>query len=440
MRSIKLTAAIAAALTLLMLAATGASARPLGHKHEGAASKCRIDLFAEPHTITSGESVEVFGQLRCPGGSTEGQTVTVYGRSVGSPAFKVLGTPTTAAGGFYSLVQSDVTTDSSFYASALGARSATRNVRVAPVVTLKGVSETVPLFTGFRNRATFTGAVNPADAGAELVLQRENATSSEEWNAIQFGTVGEGGLYSITHTFEVPGDANIRVVVRPHGKFSVRGISNTLSYGISQKQNPSLTILTTSYSVPYGSPVTLSGILAAGAGKTVTLQARTFGKEFAPVTTTTTTTGGDYSFIVTPLQNTRYRVTGGGLKSAVLFEGVKYILTVGASAKTVQAGQPLRFAGTVTPGTVGKLVYLERENSSGGGFHVVDGGSVEPGGTYSITDYIFGSGKAVFRVRIPGDPDNQQASSETFPIEVTPAPPSSLKPAAQPKVPSEGTV
>ena len=141
----------------------------------------------------------------------------------------------------------------------------------------------MPLFTGFRNRATFTGAVSPADAGAELVLQRENATSSEEWNAIQLGTVEEGGLYSITHTFGVPGDANIRVVVRPHGKFSVRGISNTLSYGISQKQNPSLTILTTSYSVPYGSPVTLSGILAAGAGKIVTLQARTFGKEFAPV-------------------------------------------------------------------------------------------------------------------------------------------------------------
>jgi hypothetical protein len=441
MRSIKLTAAIAAAATLLMLAATGASARPLGHKHEGAASKCHIDLFAEPHTITSGESVEVFGQLRCPhkGASTAGQTVTVYGRSVGSPAFKVLGTPTTGAGGFYSLVQSDVTASSSYYASGLGARSGTRTVRVAPVVTLNGPSETVPLFTGFRSRVTFTGAVTPADAGAEVVLQRETATSSEEWGAIQFGTVGEGGLYSITHAFGAPGDANIRVVVRPYGKFSVRGISNTLSYGISQKQNPNLTIHTSAYSVPYGSPVTVSGILAAGAGKTVTLLASTFGKEFAPVTTTTTT-GGDYSFIVTPLQNTRYRVTGGGLKSAVLFEGVKYILTAGASAKTVQAGQPLRFAGTVTPGTVGKLVYLERENSSGSGFHVVDGGTVEPGGTYSITDYIFGSGKAVFRVKIPGDPDNQQASSETFPVEVTPAPPSLLKPAAQPKVPNEGTV
>ena len=42
-------------------------------------------------------------------------------------------------------------------------------------------------------------------------------------------------------------------------------------------------------------------------------------------------------------------------------------------------------------------------------------------------------------MKVSGDPDNQQASSEPFPIEVTPAPPASLKPAMQPKEPSEGT-
>ncbi len=446
MRSFRMIFALAVASALLMLGAAGASAhRPLGHKHASPGGKCRIDLFAEPHAITSGESVEVFGQLLCPSGSTEGQTVTVYGHSVGSPGLKILGTATTTAGGFYSLVQSDVTTDSLFYASADGARSATKTVRVAPVVTLSGPSEKLTLFTGFSNRVTFTGSVdpvtgaaNPADAGAELALQRENATSSEEWHTIQLGNVGPGGVYAITHTFVAPGDANIRVVVRRHGKFSVRGISNTLSYGISQREHPDLTINTTAYSVPYGSPVTLSGVLAAGAGKTVTLDAHTFGKGFAPVTTTTTTTGGDYTFILTPLQNTAYQVTEGTVKSAVLFEGVKYILTAGISAKTVQSGQPLTFAGTVTPGTVGKIVYLERENGVGGGFHVVDVGSVLAGGTYSITDYIFGSGKAVFRVRVPGDPDNQQVASEPFPVEVTAAPPSSLKPVVQPKGPSEG--
>ena len=453
MRSIKLTTAIAAAAALLVLGAAGAWAHPLSHKHASPPShkhaspigKCRIDLFAEPHAITSGESVEVFGQLVCPGASGVGQTVTVYGHSVGSPGLKVLGTPTTVAGGLYSFVQSDVTTDSFYYASAVGARSGTKTVRVAPVVTLAGPPETLTLFTGSHNRVTFTGSVNPsavgaADAGAELVLQRENATSSEEWHVIQRGTVGPGGVYAITHIFTVPGDANIRVIVRKHGNFSVRGTSNTLSYGISQRENPSLTIHTTSYSISYGSPITLSGALASGAGKTVTLQARTVGKEFETVTSTPATSGGEYKFVVTPLHNTTYRVTGAGLNSAVLFEGVKYVLTAGISATTVASGQPLTFAGTVTPGNAGKTVYLERENSLGGGYHVADVGSVTAGGTYSITDFIFGAGKAVFRVKVPGDPDNQAIVGAPFTLEVTPAPPSLLKPVIQPKTPTEGTV
>ena len=40
----------------------------------------------------------------------------------------------------------------------------------------------------------------------------------------------------------MPGDANLRVVVRPHGLFGVRGISDTMSYVISQAQNPNLTL------------------------------------------------------------------------------------------------------------------------------------------------------------------------------------------------------
>lgn len=444
MRSIKLIAAVAAAATLLTVAAVAASARPRAHGHARsrpahvvAPKGCRINLFVEPHTITSGESAQLFGQLHCPGGSNAGQTVTVYGSSAGSPTPTVVGTPTTGAGGFYSLVQSGLTTDSFFYASALGVRSDTKVVKVSPLVTLNGPSEKLTLFTGVRSRVTFTGTVSPADAGAELALQRENATSTEEWHRIQLGTVGFGGVYSITHTFAIPGDANIRIVVRRHGKFTVRGISNTLSYGISQKENPLLTINTKSYSVPYGSPVTLTGVLASGAGKTVTLQGRTAGGEFKTLATTTATP--EYSFTGTPLANTVFRVTGNGLKSATLFEGIKYVLTAGISGKTVQSGQPLTFTGTVTPGTVGKTVYLERENAFGGGFHDVDTGSVLAGGSYSITHYFFGSGKQVYRVRAPGDPTNQAASSATFTVEVTPAPPASLKPVLAPKVPSEGT-
>ena len=172
----------------------------------------------------------------------------------------------------------------------------------------------------------------------------------------------------------------------------------------------------------------------------MTLLAHTFGKAFEPVTSTTASAGGEYKFVQTPLQNTSYQVTGGGLHSAVLFEGVKYLLTAGVSATTVQSGQSVTFAGTVTPGNVGKVVYLERANPFGGGYHVVDAGSVISGGTYSITHFVFGVGKAVFRVKVPGDPDNQATSSTPFTIEVTPAPPGSLKPVAQPKQPREGQV
>ena len=143
----------------------------------------------------------------------------------------------------------------------------------------------------------------------------------------------------------------------------------------------------------------------------------------------------------TPLRNTAYRVISGGpVTSAVLFEGVKYILTDGISSSTVQSGQPLTIAGTVTPGNIGKVVYLERRNSFGMGYHVADVTTVGDGGTYSLPHFLFGTGPETFRVKVPGDPDNQAVASAPFTVEVTPAPPASLKPAAQPKQPSEGQV
>jgi hypothetical protein len=456
MRFTKLTATAPAAALLLAFAASGASARPFAHRHESPRGNCRIGLLAEPHAITSGESVEVFGRLQCPGSSGEGQAVTVYGHAVGRSRFSrllgsagltVIGNTTTGPGGFYSFVEPNVTTDTVFAAGAAGALSPRKAVKVAPVVTLSGPSEVQPLFTGFRNRVTFKGTVSPADTGAGIVLQREAATSSEEWHAIGFGIVGPGGAYSLSHKFVRPGDANLRVVVRKHGKFSVRGASNTLSYGISQRENPALTINTTAYSLPYGTPVTLSGALAGGAGKTVTLEALTFGGGFTTVASTTAVAGGQYSFVQVPLLDTAYRVIAAGpVTSAVLFEGVKYILTDGISSTTVQSGQALTISGTVTPvrpvtpGNVGKVVYLERLNAFGMGYHVADVTTVSAGGTYSLAHFLFGTGPETFRVKVPGDPDNQAVFSAPFTVEVTPAPPASLKPAAQPKQPSEGQV
>jgi hypothetical protein len=428
MRSSKLiTAALAAASALLVLAPAGAVARPAGQKSiANPNGRCHVSLIAEPRTITAGEAVELSGQLLCTSGTTVGQTVTVFERTAGSPTFKSLTlTTTTAAEGLFKFPTSAITVNSWFYVRAPVHRSPTKAVKVAPVVTLEGPKSLAPLETGKKHAVTFTGKVNPSDEGAEVWLEREQATSIEEWGVIQKGVVKAGGIYTLLHNFTVPGDANIRVIVRPHGIFTVRGVSTPLSFVINQTQNPSLTIKSSADPISYGAPITIEGVLNGGAGKTITLLSHAKGsKTFEPVTTFVAGPLGVYKFVQTPLINTFYRVTGGGQNSAVVVEGVKYLLTAGVTAMKVLAGQPLTFSGTVTPAHKGKTVYLERENPFGGGFHISELGEVLfPSGTYSMTHVFHGAGKQVFRVHVPGDPENQGTSSPTFTIEVAPSPP-----------------
>ncbi len=436
MRLMKLSSAIAAGVTVLALAPAGAVAAHGKGIHPGrlGPAGCRVSVFAEPHLITTGESAQLFGALTCGANpaAAASQTVTVYQHTVGTPGFTIVGTTTTGPGGAYTLPTAPISADTQFYVTAAGARSAKRVVKVAPLVTLTavGVAEGSQLKTGRANEVAFGGTVSPKDSHAVVWLERENATSFEEWHPIQAGLVRGDGSYLLIHRFSVPGDANLRVVVQPHGKFDVRGVSNTLSFEISQAQNPRLTILSSADPVSYGQPTTISGVLAGGANQKVTLLAHTAGHPaYTKVEETTTDGTGAYKFtIASATTSTYYRVTSGSVNSAVLFEGVKYILTAAATATTAPAGTPVTFSGTVTPAVVGKVVYLERENAAGLGFHVVDLSTVTAGGTYSIAHYVFGGGKQVYRVKVPGDPTNQAVSSPTFTVEVTPAPPGSLRP------------
>jgi hypothetical protein len=426
MRTTRLiTAALAAGA---ILAPATASAARL----HAATGPCRLSETAEQHVLTSGESAQVYGFLTCGGAGQTGQSVTVYERSAGT-GWAALGTTTTVAGGFYQLTASKLETDTSFYAQAAGIRSGTKIVRVAPIVTVEGPSETsgahpesVVLYTGQRNIVTFIGTVSPADRGAQITLQREAASGYEEWHAIQNGVVGFGGTYAVRHRFVVPGDANLRMLVHKHGKFTIRGVSNTLSYEIVQAENPNLTLTTATGENPIknGGAVTLEGKVAGASSAPVTLLSHA---ERSPawsiVATGKSDSTGAYTFTQTPTINTYYKVQSSGKSSSVLFEGVKYVLTAGVSATTVQAGQPLTFSGTVAPVRSGKTVYLERQNAVGTGFHAIDVGSVGPAGTYSIADAVFGTGTDVFRIKVPGDPSNQAIASSLFTVTVTPAPP-----------------
>ncbi len=432
MRPIRLIPALVAAASLLALAPAGALARP-------ASGNCRVSISVLERVITAGETVSVKGTPHCSGGaSTASLPVAVYQHEATTPpALKLIGSPNTAP---FEVTSAPVSFDSAFYAVINGVRSASKKVRVGPQVVLNAPTafpEGAQLLTGRHNQVRFTGTVNPAtttDNGAEVLLEREEATSNEEWHPIQAGKVKEGA-YSFLHTFVVPGAANLRVQVRPHGPFGARGISNALSYEISQPENPRLTILSKTDPAQYGQSVTLYGVVAGVTAPTaVTLLANTHsGTGFSPVASGMTDSTGNYSFTVPAvLQNTSYHVTTATVKSTVLFEGVKNVLAMTAlPPATMLSGQTFTVSGVVTPPRPGHVVYLERENAFLHGFHTISVGTELAGGVFSISHTVNSSTKPeIYRIKVPGDPVLQAVSSAPFTTQVSPAPPGPLLPVA----------
>jgi hypothetical protein len=420
---------VSSAVSSLALLAPGASA----FQHPSLGGRCRISIHA-PTRITAGESVTIFGQLVCRHHrSAAGLVVKLFRHTPGTPGFTDVQSTTTDARGFYQFqpAPSEVEANGVWHVRSRGAESANRIIRVAAQVTLVGPPEGTQIFTGPAGKVTFTGTVTPADVGARVILQRQNALTGNEWHRIDSGIVETGGGFSITHTFIVPGDASLRVLVRSQGR-NVPTTSSPLSYEISQTENPELTIESSADPIPYGQSATISGTLAGGAKVPVTLLARTVHQRgFAPVAQATTESDGDYAFPAqTPVNSTFYKVQGDGKSSAVLYEGVRFVLTAQVSSTSVLQGQTLTFTGNVapTPSRPGHVVYLERQNASGEGYHVVQLSALSQEATFSIAYQAYSTGTNVFRVYIPGGPENEGAASQLFTIDVSPAPAAALMP------------
>ena len=443
MRLEKLAPALIAATSLLALTPAAASA----HKHPSPLGRCAINIRVAERQITAGEQVEVKGRLKCiPRALAGNQAVTLYEHVATSAGYVPTQSTTTNPSGFYQFKPPALSANTSFYVRSHGAQSGHEKARVALQVTLTGPPEGTQITTGAPNQQTFSGTVSPADVGARVILQRQNAVTGNEWHRIGIGQIvaggSTGGEYTITHTFRVPGDASIRVLVRSD-RINSPSASTPLEYDISQAQNPSLTIVSSADPIIYGQSATISGVLAgATTPQTVTLLARTVHQHgFAPIAEASTGAGGGYSFPAqAPVNSTLYRVQGAGQKSAVLYEGVKNVLTAEVSPSTVQAGEALTFKGTVAPDHTGHVIYLERQNAAGTAFHVVQVGHVLPGSEYSIVHQVYVPGTKVFRIEIPGGPDNGRAVSQPFTIQVTAAPASALTPEApgNSSQPSEG--
>jgi hypothetical protein len=411
------------------LAATAATAAAF--PYPGPGGRCHVSIRVAPWEITAGEPVTIFGRLRCRNqAAAAGQTVHLYYRAVGGGGFGGGGftyvqSTTTGTQGFYQFQRAAgaVETSRLWYVRSDGASSGVRKIRVAAQVTLAGPPEGTQITTGAAGKVTFTGTVNPADVGALVLLQRQNATTGNEWHKIDSGRVEPNGAFTIVHTFVVPGDANLRVVVRSAGR-NAPSASNVLTYEISQAQNPELTIASSADPIIYGQSVTISGVLAGGANMPVTLLAHTVHQGgFAPVAQATTNSSGGYTFAAqSPVNNTFYEVQGGGKTSAVLYEGVRCVLTAKVSAQSVQESQTLTFTGTIAPSRSGHVVYLERRDAVGQGFHIVDVGFETDEATFSIPYQPYAVGTEVFRIYVPGAPENGGAASEPFTVQVTQAP------------------
>ncbi len=454
MRLHKLVPAMVAATSLLALAPAGAQAR----KHPNPGGRCRININVAPRHITAGDPVVIFGRLVCQNAANDAnQPVRLLHNLRGTGGgFSYVQSTTTDANGFYEFSRADgvVDTNRAWLVRSHGAQSGRKAVRVSAEVTLSGPAEGTQLLTGRANRVTFTGTVNPADVGARVILQRQNAaTGSDDWRRIDAGRVVPGGGYSITHRFIVPGDANIRVLVRSQGR-NVPSPSNVLEYEITQAQNPNLTIQSSADPISAGQSLVISGTVngnsignsngnphgkgngrgrgrAAAAGQPVTLLARTRSQSFAPIAQTTTDASGNYSFAAqSPINSTFYRVTSGGRSSAVLYEGVKDVLTAQVSTTTIQAGGSVTFSGAVAPDHTGHVIYLERLNANNQDYHVIQVATVGAGSAYSFEHRFFDAGTKTVRVFIPGGPENQGAASAPFTITVTPGPASALTPEA----------
>ena len=425
-------AGIGALVCLLSLAPAAAQAR----KHAGRHGH-NISINLSDNPVTAGDQVVIFGRLTGP--NNAGRVVRLWHRINPRPAFTPVQQTKTDGQGFYAFFRQPGVVDSNrnWYVKSLGARSRNVHERVFSLVTLSGPADGSNLLTGPAHKVTFTGTVSPFKVGDRVRLQRQNSDTGKGWGTIDRGRVQPGGSFSITHTFRVPGDADIRVLVQGTRR-NIASVSNVLDYEISQAQNSQLTLNTSADPITVGQAVTLSGTLANGAGQTVTLFARTKGHNPVQVGQTVAGAGGDYTFVQTPLHNTIYQVKGGGKSSAQLYEGVKDMLTAFEAPSSVSAGQSVTFSGTVSPDKTGHVIYLQRQNPSGNGFHTVQVASVGTGSVYSITRRLFAPGTKVFRVLIPGGPFNQGAASSPFTITVTQPAPSQLN-GSKPDSDNQGT-
>jgi hypothetical protein len=433
-------AVLASVLTAFVAVATPglASAAPR-HNHG-------LTINATPNPIITGDPVLIYGQLNGPHHANK--VIVLWHRINPNPFFTVIGITRTNHFGFYEFTREEgiVLTNRSWFVTAPtlsdNIHSRTIHERVAAAVSLAASSPTSDTNTP----VTFTGHVDPAGfhVGERVVLQSQEGATGDDWRSLKAGVIDANSNYSITYRFRVPGVHDVRVAF-PRDVRNIAADSDTITETIEQAQNPTFTIKSSAPLIDVGSQATINGVLympppsatstlVPDPNVSVSLWAHEDGQPFQPTGQAVNTgTDGSYSFTVMPTHNTVYQVRTTFAPppirhTAVLFEGVRDVVTITPSSTTSEVGQSVTFTGTVNPDKAGHVIELQRLGKDGD-FHTVDIGVVDASSAYKFV-WTFGApGMHTFRTLVPGGPENVSGHSPAATITVGLPPVSSLPPA-----------
>ncbi|HEX7290663.1 MAG TPA: hypothetical protein VF250_05975 [Conexibacter sp.] len=291
-------------------------------------------------------------------------------------------------------------------------------VRIAATVSLDQPSGELTTATPI----AFTGKVSPANAGHRILLQRQAALAGDRWVAVDGGFVRADGGYTIVHRFRVPGDRTLRTLLLPNRR-TLRSPSSPISITVQQLQVAGFTIASSSQPIDFGGSVTISGTLDGGPATSVTLFARDEWRgRLRPIATGVTDANGAYAFTQAPPRNTVYQVrvtSDPHHRTARLFQGVRDVVSISASASAVTVGDVVTFSGTVQPGKVGHVVFLQRLD--GGVWRTVAVARIGVGSAYAIPFTLAAAGTAQYRTLVPGGPVNQRGVSSAVQVTANPS-------------------
>lgn len=168
-------------------------------------------------------------------------------------------------------------------------------------------------------------------------------------------------------------------------------------------------------SVKFGGSITLSGKLTGANvdGRNVRVQADEFPLDnFTNAGNATTNATGDWSLVVKPNANTRYRARVGNMESANLDVTVLPKVSLRLSDRTPRIGQRVTFSGRVCPEHDTVTIALQRRSSTGWktiGSPVLADIPNAACSSYSVVKRVRRNGR--FRARFLGDADHAASNS-----------------------------